>query len=253
MAISCLCFCLACAIIVFGGTAGAVLVSFSIKDVASMPRLIKAAISSPPLTLHESLEEIVGYATTVKREGILSLEKLIGEPAFIQTYDPLLVRGLTLLMDGVDRQVIKEALDRELYIFEQVKKREISIFEAAGEFLPTMGIIGTVLGLIHVLSNMESQEELAKSIAVAFIATLYGVCFANLLYIPLANKLKLRLKQLRIEKEMIMEGLVAINDFESPMVVRERLIPHISFQQKEGKQEAVKIKHEAGQKRGSSQ
>ena len=108
------------------------------------------------------------------------------------------------------------------------------MFEAAGGFSPTLGIIGTVLGLIQVLANMGTPEELAKSIAVAFIATLYGVMFANLIYLPIASKLKLRLKLQIQEKAMIIDGLLAINDLESPIAIRERLVPYLLFE-KNGK------------------
>lgn len=220
------------AVIVFGGTIGAVMVSFSVKDVTSMIKLIKEATKDPKQSLPETLELIVGFATMVKREGILSMEKVLEEEGFKTKHDTLMVRGLTLLMDGLDKQVLKEVLDSELYVFEQVKKREIAVFEAAGGFSPTLGIIGTVMGLVQVLSNMSSPEELAKSVAVAFIATLYGVMFANLLFLPIANKLKLRLKSQQMEKEMIIDGILAINDFESPMVIKERLMPYIAFQEK---------------------
>jgi len=230
------------AIIVFGGTIGAVTISFSIKDVAAMPKLIKTAMSDPPVRLEETLEEIISLAVTVKRQGLLSLEKIITEEEFVKNHDPLLTRGLLLLMDGLDKELYKDVLESELYFFDQVKKREISVFEAAGGFSPTMGIIGTVMGLIHVLSNMSSAEELARSIATAFIATLYGVCFANLLYLPIANKLKLRLKAMRIEKEMIIEGILSINDCENPSVIREKLTPFVEL--KENKKEKGESKRQ---------
>jgi chemotaxis protein MotA len=231
-------FLLSPALIVFGGTIGALTVSFSLKDVTGMIKLMKEAMADPKQQLNETLDLIVGFATTVKREGILSMEKVLEEDGFKQKHDTLMVRGLTLLMDGLDKQVLKEVLDSELYVFDQIKKREISIFEAAGGFSPTMGIIGTVLGLIQVLSNMGTPEELAKSIAVAFIATMYGIMFANLLFLPIANKLKLRLKLQRLEKEMIIDGILAINDFEGPLVIKERLMPYTAFQEKGGKKGA---------------
>lgn len=217
-------------IIVFGGTIGALLISFAVKDVASMPKLIKAAMSEPPVNLQKTLDEIVDLASTVKKQGLLSLEKVIKDKAFEDSHDPLLTRGLSLLIDGLDKDLFKDVLESELYFFDQQRKREISVFEAAGGFSPTMGIIGTVLGLIQVLSNMGSPEELAASIAVAFIATLYGVCFANLLYLPIANKLKLRLKIMSVEKQMIIEGILSINDCESPIIIKEKLRPFVELQ-----------------------
>jgi chemotaxis protein MotA len=220
------------AVIVIGGTVGALIISFSIKDVAKLPKLIKEAGTDPQLSLNDTMETILDLATKVKREGILSLEKVVHEEEFKKKNDPLLVRGSVLLMDGLDKQVLKEILDSEIYIYEQLKKREIGLFEQAGGFSPTLGIIGTVMGLIQVLGNMDSPEELAASIATAFTATLYGVCLANLVYLPIANKLKLRLKLLLMGKELINDGLLAINDFESPMSIRERLAPYVMLDEK---------------------
>jgi chemotaxis protein MotA len=228
------------AIIVFGGTFGALLISFSLSDFLSIPKFIKDAATNPPVSLSAMLEELLGYATMVKREGLLSLEKIINDETFKKEHDQLLQRGLMLLMDGLDREALKSVLESDVYVFEQAKKREISIFEAAGGFSPTMGIIGTVMGLVQVLSNMSSPEELAKSISVAFIATLYGVCFANLMWLPIANKLKLRLKTMSMEKEMIIEGLLSINDLENPMVIREKLVPFVSFQTEKSSKTAEK-------------
>ncbi len=220
------------AVIVFGGTLGAVMVSFSVKDVISMPKVIAATMKNTSAKLQETMDDILGFATTVKRDGLLSLEKVTAEEGFRESHDPLMSRGLMLLMDGLDNELLKDVLENDLYLFEERKKREIAVFEAAGGFSPTMGIIGTVMGLIQVLGNMESAEELAASIAVAFVATLYGVCFANLLYLPIANKLKLMLKTLRFEKEMIIEGVLSINNVESPIVIREKLAPYLQMIEK---------------------
>jgi chemotaxis protein MotA len=217
-------------VIVLGGTIGALMISFSIKDVVAIPKLIKEAMSEPPVNLQKTLDEVVELASTVKKQGLLSLEKVIKDPEFQKTHDPLLARGLSLLIDGLDKNLFKDVLESELYFFDQKKKGEIAVFEAAGGFSPTMGIIGTVLGLIQVLSNMGSPEELAAAIAVAFIATLYGVCFANLIYLPIANKLKLRLKIMSVEKQMIIEGILSINDCESPIVIKEKLRPFVELQ-----------------------
>lgn len=229
-------------LIVIGGTLGALMVSFSLKDVTKIPKLLMAACKSPKKSLNTSLELLVNLATSVRREGILCLERLMGDGTIDKKQDPLLQRGIMLLLDGLDKQALKGVLDSEVYIFEQVRKREISIFEQAGGFSPTMGIIGTVLGLIHVLGNMSSPEELAKSIAVAFIATLYGVGFANLIWLPIANKLKLQMKIASIEKELIIEGVLSIHEGENPMIIRERLKPYVAFEMKTVKEAKEKNK-----------
>ncbi|MEL7610211.1 MAG: MotA/TolQ/ExbB proton channel family protein [Bacillota bacterium] len=238
-------FLLSPAVIVIGGTIGALLISFSVADVAKIPKLLGEAMSEPKTSLQTTMDLVLELASKVKREGMLVLEQVTQDENFKAKSDPLLVRGLTLLMDGLDKSVLQEIFDNDMHIFEQLKKQDIAVFEAAGGFSPTLGIIGTVLGLIQVLANMGTPEELAKSIAVAFIATLYGVLFANLIYLPIAAKLKLRLKLQSQEKAMIIDGLLAINDLESPIAIRERLVPYLSFE-KRGK--AAKAKGDGGEK-----
>ena len=224
-------FLLSPAVIVIGGTMGALMISYSVNDVTKIPKLIKAAASTPKQSLQETLTQIYDLSVRVKKEGLLILDQVVREEEFIKKNDPLLVKGLTMLMDGMDKSTFRDILENDVYIDSQLRKREIAMFEAAGGFSPTLGIIGTVLGLIQVLANMSTPEELAKSIAVAFVATLYGVCLANLLYLPIAAKLKLRLNLEKIEKDMIIDGLLAMNDFENPTAIRERLTPYLRLQQ----------------------
>ena len=127
------------------------------------------------------------------------------------------------MVDGTEPELIKDMMENEIYVFEYQKKKAIQIFEAAGGFSPTMGIIGTVMGLIQVLGNTSSPEELTKSVAMAFIATLYGVSFANLVYLPIANKLKLKMAQEKLEKELLMEAILSIQAGENPRILREKL------------------------------
>ncbi len=222
-------FILSPGVIVIGGTIGVLFIAFSVQDVVKIPVLIGRAMSNPKVDLQGTMDTIIDIAVQVKKSGMLILDQMVRDPAFIKQNDPLLVKGLTLLMDKLDKEELREILENDLRVEEQIKKREISIFEAAGGFSPTLGIIGTVLGLIQVLANMGTPEELAKSIAVAFVATLYGVVFANLLYLPIGSKLTLRMKMERVTKEMVIDGVMAINDFESPIAIRERLNSYLKF------------------------
>jgi len=158
--------------------------------------------------------------------------------------DPMIVRGILLLMQGFAEDALLAILDQELYIFDQIKKKEISMFEAAGGYSPTMGIIGTVMGLIQVLANMSTPDELAKSIAVAFVATLYGVMMANILYLPIANKLKLMYKLARIDKQLIIDGVISINNGYSPMEIKERLSSYLQYDVKPSKKQPPEQKEE---------
>lgn len=217
------------AVIVLGGTFGALFISFSLSDILKVPKLLGKAFSNPRMDLQGTMDTIIDIAVQVKKSGMLILDQMVREPTFIAKNDPLLIKGLTLLMDKLDKEELREILENDLRVDEQIAKNEASVFEAAGGFSPTLGIIGTVLGLINVLANMGTPEELAKSIAVAFVATLYGVVFANLVYLPIANKLKLRVKLERVAKEMIIDGVMAINDFESPIAIKERLNSYLKF------------------------
>jgi len=215
------------AIIVFGGTIGAVLLSFSLKDIMGVPKIIMSLLTTKKSKTPQLIEQLVEMSDIARREGLLGLEKIVNSDG---KTDPFLKKSVMLLIDGTDMQRMRETLDNEIYIEEQKKKIEISIFEAAGGFSPTLGIIGTVMGLINVLGNMSTPEALAESISVAFVATLYGVCFANVLYLPLANKLKLKLKRFKIERELIIEGVMAIRNGESQKAVREKLDIYLQFE-----------------------
>ena len=217
-------------IIIFGGTFGALFVSFGIKDIAKVPKLLGQALSNPKTSLRETMETIVDLSVKAKREGILVLEAVVRDEAFAKKNDPLLVKGLNLLLNRLDTAVLREILENDLHVHEQIKKREIGMFEAMGGYSPTMGVIGTVMGLIVVLANMgEDSSELVHGISAAFIATLYGVLFANILYLPVANKLTLLLKQEMLGKELIIDGVLAINEFENPMAIKERLLPYLKY------------------------
>lgn len=219
-------------LIVIGGTAGAVMVSYSMNDVKKIFPLVKQTISEPPTSLERTMQTILDLAAKAKREGLLVLEETVQDEEFVKKNDPLIVRGILLLMQGFTEEALLDILDQELYIFDQIKKKEISMFEAAGGYSPTMGIIGTVLGLIQVLANMSTPEELAASIAVAFTATLYGIILANLLYLPMASKLKLRYKLARVDKQLIIDGVVSINNGYSPMEIKERLSSYLQYEEK---------------------
>ena len=216
------------AVIVFGGTIGAVLVGLTVKEITSLGHALGTVFSKADYRAPELIDRLVQISETARREGLLSLERVVEAE---RDMDPFLKKGILLMVDATDLQKMREVLETDVYVVEQQKKVEISIFEQAGGFSPTMGIIGTVMGLIQVLGNMDANNPggLAEHIAVAFIATLYGVSFANLLYLPIANKLKLKLKYYKLERELIIEGLVAINTGENPKRIRERLNSFLQF------------------------
>jgi chemotaxis protein MotA len=211
-------------IIILGGTFSALLVSFDLSEVLAMPKLISAAAKSVKTNEVQLANMFVGFAEKSRRDGLLSLEEdlqSLGEA------DPLIKKGLRYVIDGTDSDALAALLESDVSVWEKHKKREASVFEAAGGFSPTMGVLGTVLGLITTLSKLNEPEKLGESIATAFIATFYGIGFANLIWLPIANKLKGKMEKEKRLKEMIIEGVLAIQQGESPKFVGDKLAVYL--------------------------
>lgn len=209
---------LSAGIIVFGGTIGAVAVSFPGAQLRRVGALLKIAFMHKSKSPLDVIDELVMLATTARREGILSLEEKI------EGYtDEFFKNGIRLVVDGVDPELVRSILETELSFVEARHESGAAIFETAGGYAPTMGIIGTVMGLIHVLSNLSNVNKLGPLIATAFIATLYGVGSANLVWLPLASKLKMRSKEEMLTKELIMEGILSIQAGENPNILGQKL------------------------------
>jgi chemotaxis protein MotA len=206
------------AIIVFGGTLGAICLSFPLKNVTGAAKAAASVMREPALKPHELIDQINGYANKARREGILSLEK---ELESIQ--DPFLKKAIMLAIDGVEPKVIRETLETDLQYMEEYGSFHAKIYEAAGGYSPTVGILGAVLGLIHVMENLSDPSQLGGGIAVAFVATVYGVGSANLIFLPVGNKLKIRHRNEMIIKEMMLEGVVAVSVGENPRLIEDKL------------------------------
>jgi chemotaxis protein MotA len=212
--------------IVFGGTLGAITCQFTFKEITSLPMFMMDAMQLPKgndASLKQLIETLVNLAEKARREGVLSLESDIQGELSNKKYDPSLRKGLRLMVDGSEPELIKHMLENEIVIFEARKKREASVFDAAGGYSPTMGIIGTVMGLIKVLGSLTDPTQLAPAVAMAFIATLYGVSFANLFWLPIGGKLKGKLAQEVLQKELTIEGVMSIQAGENPRILREKL------------------------------
>ncbi|BCJ87917.1 flagellar motor protein [Effusibacillus dendaii] len=204
--------------IVFGGTVGAILVSTPLEQIKELPKILKIAIRYKPRNPLEIIDDLVSLATIARREGILALEEKI------ETYnDDFFKNGVRLVVDGVDPELVRSIMETELSFIEDRHSKGAGIFEQAGGFAPTMGIIGTVMGLVHVLGSLEDPSRLGPSIAVAFIATLYGVASANLIFLPIANKLKTRSRQEVLIRELMIEGILSIQAGENPNILKQKL------------------------------
>jgi chemotaxis protein MotA len=221
-------------LIIIGGTIGATMTSFTVKDVLNIPKLIGAASEMPKANEGEIVRTIVTLSEKARREGLLSLEGDIDSELSGDKFDPVLKKGIRLVVDGTDHETVKSILENEIANFEILRKHEANIFTAAGGFSPTMGIIGTVLGVVNVLGNLSDSQNLGPSIALAFIATFYGISFANMFWLPIANKLLLKMRLEKFQKELMIEGILSIQMGENPRLVMDRLMTFIE-ESKRGK------------------
>lgn len=206
------------ALIVFGGTIGVTIISFTLNDLKRVPYFIKLVFNNEQKDYNSVLELLVYNADKARREGFLSLESELDT-----IENKFLARGLQMVIDGTDPELTKNILEMEIEVFEKNEQVGSEIFMTAGGFAPTMGIIGTVMGMINVLSNLSSPDELGGAIAVAFLATLYGIASANILWIPFATKIKMRINRETFLMEMILEGILSIQNGENPRILREKL------------------------------
>jgi chemotaxis protein MotA len=207
------------AMIVFGGTMGAILIQFPLAIVLSAGRSLAHVLVEPKDSARSMIEALVKYANQARREGIVSLDK---EMATIQ--EPFLRRSLMLAVDGTEPQELRKIMELELDNQEEQEEKIPQVFESAGGFSPTIGIIGAVLGLIQVMQHLDKIDEVGKGIAVAFVATIYGVGAANLFFLPIAGKLKIRLRDEQVIREMTLEGVVSILEGMNPRMLETKLV-----------------------------
>ena len=206
------------AMIVLGGTFGAVLVTTPLpifmRGLKGFGGVFFNKATSPSATI----DSLIHYATVARKNGIVSLES---EAASIS--DPFMRKALDLAVDGTDLQELRKMMEIDISLTEQAGEAEAKVWEAAGGYAPTIGIIGAVMGLIQVMKHLEDIKEVGHGIAVAFVATVYGVASANILFLPAANKLKARLHEATLLKEMTLEGVVGIVEGLNPNLIRMKL------------------------------
>jgi chemotaxis protein MotA len=205
-------------LIVFGGTLGAVMVQCRLRVFLSAIKMVKWAFVTPPSSAEESIRQLVNLSTLARREGILALDERINT-----IRDPFLKKGLQLLVDGHSAEKIRETLDVDIHTWEQLRWQSARVWEAAAGYSPTIGIIGAVLGLMHVMQNLSDPGKLGTGIAVAFVATIYGVAFANLLFLPIANKLKAIIMEQADAREMVVDALVGMANGDNPRQIEVKL------------------------------
>jgi chemotaxis protein MotA len=209
-------------LIVLVGTLGATITGTSFDSIKGIPKLYKKAFSPDVLDLNGRVTELVGYAEQARRDGLLALDEQLAN-----VEDPFTKKGLQLVVDGTDPELVADVLEAENDAMRKRHKAATQPFEKAGGYAPTLGIIGTVFGLVHVLSNLSKPETLGPSISSAFIATLLGISTANLVYLPIAARLKQLSEEEMHFREMTLEGVLAIQAGDNPRVVQEKLTAYI--------------------------
>ena len=206
------------ALIVFGGTLGAAILQTPLYTLKRSLNILSWVITPPSATFRESINKIVRWAMAARKEGLLGLEVMAEKE-----HDQFSKKGLQLLVDGSEPEAIRRVLEADMIIGEQRDQDAVKFYSSMGGYAPTIGIIGAVMGLIYVMRNLADPGELGSGIAIAFVATVYGVAVANLLLLPIANKLTMYINQQSQLKELIIEGIIAIADGENPRAIELKL------------------------------
>ena len=205
-------------VIVMGGTFGAVMLQSPFATFMQGMGMVKWVFTPPALGQRELIDRMAEWSHAARKEGLLALEGYLAELP-----DPFLRKGLQLLVDGAEPERVREVLEVEIGVQEEQLKLAAKIWESAGGYAPTIGILGAVMGLIHVMENLSDPSKLGAGIAVAFVATIYGVGSANLIFLPIAKKLLAHVSRLTLTREMYVDGLIGIASGENPRIIESRL------------------------------
>ncbi len=206
------------ALIVISGTLGAVMVSTPMSVLIGAARGFMGVVIDRTQPMDGLIEEMIGYATKARKMGLVSLERQA-----MEVTDPFLSKALSLAVDGTDLQELRRMLELEIDLEQHHAEAQAKVFESAGGFAPTVGIIGAVLGLIQVMKNLANIDEVGHGIAVSFVATVYGVALANLFLLPAAAKIKARALSETLRKELILEGICGLVEGLNPKLIRSKI------------------------------
>lgn len=211
-------------VLILGGTIGATVIGFRGKDLQKLPALLRGAFISRDKDPHDLIDRIVRMAEKARREGLLALQDDVAG-----LDNPLLVRGVQLIVDGTDPEIVRDTMETSVELAESRMLNAASALEAAGGYAPTIGIIGTVMGLVNVLGNLSaSPNELGHNIAMAFLATFWGILTANLVWLPLASKVKQNIRYESTIGNMCIAGVSGLQTGEAPRALREKLEVYLS-------------------------
>lgn len=204
--------------IVFGGTFGATLIAFPLSELKKVPGFLKVIFTQKQYNEVDIINQLAELSEKARKDGLLSLEQDAQNNA-----NDMIRKGLALVVDGIETEVIKDILEREVELHESIFESGAKIFESVGGFMPTMGVLGTVMGMVSILRDLSDPGELGSKISAAFIATLYGVGFANLVFLPWANKIKVKAEREKMINDLVIEGLLSIQAGENPRIIKEKL------------------------------
>lgn len=214
------------AMIVLGGTIGGVMISYPLPVVLGSFKRLGQVIFEGGSDLEGLIQEMLEYAQKARKQGIVSLDAELGS-----VHNPFLKKSLMLAIDGTEPQELRKIMELDMDNKSEQEEKAPQVFEAAGGFAPTMGIVGAVLGLIQVMQHLSDVSEVGRGIAVAFVATIYGLVCANLIFLPSAGKLKHRNRQEELTREMILEGVISILEGLNPRMVETKLRGYVAESQ----------------------
>jgi chemotaxis protein MotA len=218
------------AMIVIGGTLGAVMLQFPLSVVLQAFRQLGSVFFHKGTDPGTQIGQLVAFANKARREGIVSLDSEVEK-----IRDPILKKSLMLAVDGTEPQELRKMMELDLDNKAEHEEHIPKVFEAAGGFAPTIGIIGAVLGLIQVMQHLDDITEVGRGIAVAFVATIYGVGMANLFFLPSCGKIKIRIRQQQVVREMILEGVISILEGMNPRMLETKLRGFLAEEGETGK------------------
>lgn len=211
-------------IILISGTVGAVLLQAGATNFIAGLRLARNVFILQVNDKQALAKRINGWSQIARNEGLLQLENHMNREV-----DPFIKKGLRLIIDGTPVLKLQEIISADLHFYEVQQRNAIKIWDAAGGYAPTIGILGAVLGLIHVMENLADPSKLGSGIAVAFVATIYGVAFANLIFLPIANRLKAQLQHEMMRREELLTAWVSMANGDHPRIIEERLLSYVNY------------------------
>lgn len=212
--------------IVIGGTICAMIISFPIKDLLAALKAVGASMKTKEIDPTENIEQIIGLANVARKEGLLALENMLED-----IKSPFLRKGIMLIVDGSNSELVKSVMETEIYYMSDRHDRICAILNQGAAFAPSFGMAGTLIGLIAMLVSLDDAGSLGPSMAVALVTTFYGVILANLFFTPFSKKLKTFSDAEVMQNEMMLEGILSIQDGENPRMIRDKLEAFISTKQ----------------------